>query len=65
MATFRLVALGEPTEFDHDLEAVTITEDAGHRDGAGELLELRGRRFVGHLVQSDEGVSRLPIDLSH
>ena len=56
--TLRLVDVGEPAQSGDDVDAVTVTEHARHCDGAGELLEVLGCRFVGHVVESDEGVSR-------
>lgn len=66
MPALCLVEISEPTQGDHDVKAVTITECPGHRHAAGELLELpsvnRGElrawdtdqigRFLGH-VESD------------
>ena len=58
MPALRLVDLGEPAQRDHDVEAVTIAEHAGHGDRSGELLEILGGRLVGHLGEYDVGVSR-------
>lgn len=58
MPPSRLVDVGQASECDHDVEAVTITEDTGHRDTAGELFEVLGSWLVGHLIECDEGVSR-------
>ena len=50
-------------ERDHDVEAVTVAEHAGHGDRSGELHEVFGGRFVGHPFVCDVGVSQaLPID---
>ena len=56
MPALRLLDAGETSEGDHNVEAVTITEHTGHRNGAGELLEMFGGRFVSHLVDDDVGV---------
>ena len=56
MPSFGLVDLGEAPKGDDDVEAVTITENSGHGDGAGELLEILGARVVGHPVECDSGV---------
>ncbi len=54
-----LVDVSESTQRGHEFEAVTVTEHARHSDGAGELLEVLGRRVVDrHLVDDDAGVSR-------
>lgn len=59
MTTLGLVDVGEPAQGDHDVEAVTVAEDAGHGDRSGERFEVLGGRFVGHVLECDEGVSRL------
>jgi len=48
-----LVDLSEPTQSDHDIEAVTVAEHPGHGDRSGELLEVLGGRVVGHPVDDD------------
>ena len=52
MPTLRFVDLGEAPERNHDVEAVTVTEDTRHGDRLGELLEFLGCR-VGHAVDDD------------
>ena len=56
MSALRLVDLGEPAEGDYDVEAVTVAERSRHRDRAGELLKILGRRLVVHRVKCDGGV---------
>jgi hypothetical protein len=48
------VDVGKLTQRDDDVEAGHGRRR--HRDGTGELLEVFGCRFVGHLVDDDEGV---------
>ena len=53
MTSYRLLDFGEPAQRGHDVETVTVAEHARHGDGAGELLEVFGGLFVGHLVDDD------------
>ena len=56
MPTRRLLEFSQPAQRGHDVEAVTVAENARHRHRPGELLEVLGGRFVRHLVDDDEGV---------
>ena len=53
-----LVDLGEPTERAHDVDAVTVAEDARHRHRSRKLLKVLWGRLVCHPVDHDAGVSR-------